>query len=206
MFAIFGLLPASPGIDQEFGAPVEICANSGMLAGKHCEETRMESLPEYLENTEICKYHQLLALNEAETHRVNSSCYKVADIHHKAWFVLPPVQAWYYQQYNPGFNRLPPYMEVCEGATSKQIMQLIYPRKYARIKIPLEQDGSRGRTIFEAAHQNANAMLYWHLDNNYVGLTVGTHQLGISAEKGLHTITLIDNMGNEVKQRFEVVE
>ncbi|MDH5366180.1 MAG: hypothetical protein OEW67_04285 [Cyclobacteriaceae bacterium] len=74
------------------------------------------------------------------------------------------------------------------------------------VQIPLEQGGLRGKAIFEAAHQNSNAVVYWHLDQQYLGYTQGSHQKGIQADKGFHVITLIDDSGNERSQKFEVID
>jgi len=85
-------------------------------------------------------------------------------------------------------------------------MELIYPKSQNKIYVPLELDGKKGKTIFEAAHRRANAIIYWHLDDKYMGSTVGFHQLGLNPEKGKHILTLVDDQGESISQKFEVLE
>ena len=72
--------------------------------------------------------------------------------------------------------------------------------------IPVEQDGAPGSAIFEATHENRDAKLYWHLDEWYLGVTERHHQMGLRARTGKHVITLVDDVGNELRQVFEVVQ
>jgi penicillin-binding protein 1C len=123
----------------------------------------------------------------------------------KKWFVLPPVQSWYYQRYHPEYQEPPPFADGCKSVDVQPEMEMIYPRNFARVYIPLEQGGEKGQAIFEAAHRNPESSIFWHLDDHYLGTTRHNHQMGIRVEKGLHSITLVDEQGKELKVRFEVV-
>jgi len=50
-----------------------------------------------------------------------------------------------------------------------------------------------------------NARLFWHLDNTFLGATQDIHQQAIWVNAGMHTITLVDESGQQVSQRFEVL-
>jgi penicillin-binding protein 1C len=204
MFDLFDLLPASEELNEDYGAPEKICVESGMRVGKCCPSHKEVSLPQYLENTASCSYHQILNLNKAGTHQVNSSCYKISESQQKSWFILPAVQAWYYQQHHPNYEATPSFLPKCEINAFKNYFQLIYPRKLSKVIIPKEQDGLKGEVVFEAAHHNAKIQIFWHLDNEYLGVTQANHKMGIQAEKGLHQITLVDETGKEVSVKFEV--
>lgn len=206
LFRLFDLVNGSTALGQAFGASHEICQKSGMLASKYCTETKSIQLPDYLLKTESCTYHQVLHLNKEGTHQVNNTCYNVADIVQQSWFILPPVQAWYYRKFHPNYKKQPPFMSGCVQVDSRTHFELIYPNQFTKVKIPLEQSGEKGFSIFEAAHQNSNAIVYWHLDDQYLGYTQGTHQKGIQTAIGQHIITLVDEFGNEISQRFEVIE
>lgn len=205
LFQLFDLVEEEAQFNEPFGAAEAICKQSGMRAGPNCTETTTMALPEYLEDTPTCTYHQQLHLNKEETLQVNSNCYPIANMHTVPWFVLPPVEAWYYQKHHPNYRKPPPYAPACSTTNTKQLFELIYPRQFTRVYIPIEQDGQRGQAIFEAACQNKETMLYWHLDDTYLGTTQGNHQMGIQATKGSHVLTLVDDQGNELKQRFEVM-
>ncbi len=205
LFKIFDLLPGEAEFAEPFGQPTDVCRQSGMRAGENCPATTSIALPEYLAGTRSCSYHQLIHLNKAGNRQVNSNCYAINDIQTVAWFVLPPVMSWYYQKYHPRYRKLPPFASGCNTMAKGRLFGLIYPRQFTRVYIPAEQDGQRGKVVFEAAHENKQAILYWHLDDKFLGMTEGTHQMGIQAAKGLHTLTLVDNQGHELEQRFAVI-
>ncbi len=205
LFQLFNLLTTSANFDETYGSSVKICVKSGMRASSICEETVLMTIPDYLESTKSCSYHKIIHLNQAQNLQVNSSCYEMSKIKNTPWFVLPPVQSWYYQKYNATYNKLPPFASNCTGNNQPNQFELIYPRQFTKVYIPKEQDGKRGLAIFEAAHENKEANLFWHVDNHYLGTTQGFHQMSIQASKGSHTLTLVDDLGNELQQRFEVI-
>ena len=84
-------------------------------------------------------------------------------------------------------------------------MKFIYPANFTRVYVPRELDGSKGSTIFEVAHRESDAIIYWHLDSEYIGNTTNFHQIGLHPEKGMHSITLVDQNGNEAICKFEVI-
>jgi penicillin-binding protein 1C len=92
--------------------------------------------------------------------------------------------------------------------TSEEIdaMDLIYPKHSARVYIPYEMDGSRGQLVLEAAHRRSDIRIYWHLDDQYLGMTQHIHQLGISPAKGKHRIVLVDELGNILERKIEILD
>lgn len=205
LFQLFDLIEDEAKFDEPLGMESPICAESGMRAGPNCEHTLKLALADYMENTPVCNYHQVLHLNKEETLQVSSQCYPVAQIKNATWFILPPVEAWYYQKHHPNYKRVPPFDPECTSSNYTQQFELVYPRQFTKVYIPIEQDGERGQAIFEAAHQDKDAILYWHLDNTYLGITSGRHQMGIRTTKGPHVITLVDDKGNELQQKFVVI-
>ncbi|MEQ8689011.1 MAG: penicillin-binding protein 1C [Imperialibacter sp.] len=205
MFSIFELLDGDATFDEPFGKMVSICKESGLLAGEYCTETTDSNLPDYMLQGKRCTYHHLLHLDQAEKHQVSSACYAVNKMHSKPWFVLPAVQAWYYKQYHSNYKEPPPFLPACGEQNANGFMELIYPREFTKVYVPVEQDGKPGLAIFEAAHRNPASTIYWHLDEAYVGSTNFIHQMGFHPEPGPHMLTLVDEEGNELKQGFEVL-
>lgn len=205
LFQLFELLPNGANFDNVYGVEVKICKQSGMRASSICEEIISSAIPFYLETTKTCSYHKILHLNETRDLQVNSNCYEIDNIKNTSWFVLPPVQSWYYQKYHPAYEKAPPFSATCKGENKTNLFELIYPRQFTKVYIPIEQDGELGFAIFEAAHENRSANLYWHLDDQYLGTTEDIHQMSIQAKKGAHILTLVDDLGNEIQQRFEVI-
>ena len=84
-------------------------------------------------------------------------------------------------------------------------MEMIYPKNNSTIYIPTELDGTPGSTVFKLAHRDPGITVYWHLDDSYIGLTSQTHQMAISPERGRHRLTLIDQNGETLIIRFEIL-
>ncbi len=208
LFEVFSILPAgpwfSPPLDELF--PAEVCRLSGCLPGPYCPETETIMVCEKGLLSAPCPYHRLVHLTPDGRYRVNSDCMDTRDMKHESWFVLPPLQEWYYRSRNPQYRVLPELHPDCIGKENVEQMEMIYPRHSARVYVPRELDGSRGEIILEAAHRNESIRIYWHLDETYLGITRHIHQMGISPDKGMHTLTLVDESGNTLVHRFEVVD
>ena len=84
-------------------------------------------------------------------------------------------------------------------------MEFLYPNAAQRIYIPMELDGARGRTVFEAVHRDRDARLYWHLDGAFLGTTQTFHQLALDIPPGPHMVTIVDTAGNRLSRSFEVL-
>ena len=85
-------------------------------------------------------------------------------------------------------------------------MELIYPKDDAKIYIPLEADGKRGRMICNAAHRQPGMKIFWHLDDQYISVTKDFHQVALNPPPGHHILTLVDGDGNSLQVRFEILD
>lgn len=205
MFDLFNLL----GETSWFSEPVysteriEICRLSGHRAGPECEHTDVLGVARNGLETSICPYHRRIHVDAASgDYRVNSRCASPSEIRAESRFVLPPSMAWYYRDRNAGYRNLPDWMPGCEPDEAAIAgMELIYPVNRAEIYVPLELDGSRGMSVFEAAHQKPGMRIFWHLNGEYAGSTTGVHQLAVAPEAGWYTITLVDENGERLEQQ-----
>jgi penicillin-binding protein 1C len=206
MFDIFNLLSSSEWFRQpenEF-VEVEVCRKSGHLKGRFCDETdTVLAVPNGLK-TESCPYHTIVNLTDDGQYRVYENCISSnLSIVRQSWFVLPPVWEWYYKQQHPDYKTLPPFMKGC-GEESKPTMQFIYPQGNIAVRLPKQLDGSDGEITFELAHNNDNATVFWHLDDEYKGATRHIHKLTLLPSKGKHSLTVVDNAGTSVSVRIVV--
>jgi penicillin-binding protein 1C len=206
MFRLFDMLPSA---GNWFTMPLtgmvqaDVCRHSGHRAGMYCSE-RAEALIHYrgLESA-ACPWHRLVHLDRTGSFRVNSSCEPVSDIVSRSWFVLPPVMEWYYRRRNPSYRELPPLRPGC-GDPVISMMDLVYPDQGTTIFIPRGFDGEPGKAVFELAHRDPEAVVFWHLDGEYIGASSGIHQLELSPGPGSHFLTLVDEEGNILERIFEV--
>jgi penicillin-binding protein 1C len=205
MFDIFELLPTSQWFEAPMGQFVEaeVCRRSGQLKSRFCYEIDTVLIcPDGL-RTDPCPYHTTVNLTADEQYRIYETCANSETSIRKSWFVLPPAWAWYYKQHHPEYKPLPSFKPGC-NESSYQPMQFIYPQGNTKIVLPKQLDGTSGDVTFELAHNSRNAVVYWHIDNEYITSTTDFHKLSIKLSQGIHTITVVDNEGNTLSYRIEV--
>jgi penicillin-binding protein 1C len=127
---------------------------------------------------------------------------------HRPWFVLSPLEEYYFMRKNPNYRPPPPFRPDCLTAQTspEQVpMQLIYPKNPTRIYVPVDLDGKLSSTVFQVAHRVPDTEIYWHLDGNYLGSTKTFHQMALQPPVGKHRLSLVDVHGNRVEQGFEII-
>jgi penicillin-binding protein 1C len=206
MFDIFRLLPSSawfepPAYDFAY---LPVCHQSGFRAGSDCNDVDTMLVSVKGIHAPLCPYHRMVHLERTGTYRATSNCESPSAMVHKSWFVLPPGMEYYYKKRHEEYQSLPPFLPGCTAEALKQI-ELIYPENGAKIYVPIEITGEKGNTIFTAAHRNAGAHLFWHLDNNYVGSTFQFHQMAFNPSPGKHSITVVDEQGETISRSFEIL-
>lgn len=208
--AMFGLLNLlddggwfrQPVFDMEYA---EICLRSGYRAGQNCETTDFQLIPAAGLNSGSCPYHHRVHTDESGIYRVNSDCYPVSQMRTESWFVLPPVQEWYYRTKNT-YRAMPEWLDGCEPDEARPSLALIYPDESPSIYIPVELDGSTGRTVFEAAHRVPGTRIWWHLDDIYLGETRTIHQVSLAPKPGNYLLTLVDEHGERLQRRVRIIK
>ncbi len=207
LFDVFSLLPPGPWFEPPYDelTKITVCRESGYRAGPYCDHRDTVLAPRSGLQVKSCPYHRLIHLDSTGRYRVTSRCYPVAAMSTRSWFVLPPAQAWYYRKANPSYRTLPPYLPSCQ-VTEKRAMEMIYPKETRQIFIPRDFGGVLSSTVFEAAHRGNGHTIYWHLDGSYLGATTAPHRMELQPAAGKHTLTLIDDEGNILVRRFEVVK
>ena len=207
LFDIFKALPPStwfkPPADALIQVPV--CRYSGYRATSICEFTDTVWIQKQGAKTAACPFHQIVHLDKTGQWQVNSNCEPTENMQHVSWFVLPPVQEWYFRNKNPFYKVLPPFRADCRGNNDRRNMDIIYPKNNSKIYIPVELSGKPGSAVFKVAHRNSETMVYWHLDNRFIGTTAQVHQMALSPSQGMHRLTLVDQNGERITISFEVI-
>ena len=206
LFEVFGALPKSEWFKMPLKdlKKVMVCKQSGCLVSMYCNDQKVEYIPKQSNVAVACSYHKPINTDITGQYRVTDICVSPLDMKQQNWFVLPPVQEYYYKTKNPSYKTLPPYLANCEPSIEKA-MEMIYPKPGTVIYIPYELSGEQGKTIFEIAHRNQNNTVFWHIDGVLVGTTRNIHELGVSPEKGKHMLTITDNVGETMNIPFEVM-
>ena len=85
-------------------------------------------------------------------------------------------------------------------------MDFIFPKSKAAVYHPKDFDGNTNEVILRIAHTNPETTVHWYLDSQYLGSTKQYHEMPVLPKPGQHSITVIDQYGNELKQNLEVKE
>ncbi|MEL7269044.1 MAG: penicillin-binding protein 1C [Bacteroidota bacterium] len=205
MFNLFDLLPKSDWFNIPYDDTVEakVCSKSGMLASDICP-TVTKRIPEQGLETAQCHYHQLVHLDKTGTYRVNTSCESMDNIQPVSKFVLPPLMAWYYKKNNTDYTYLPPLREGCEGMPT-EVMAFSEPTGNNVIIVPKGISGERNSIIFKLVHIRPSAKVHWYLNDTYLKTTQNFNEVAIAFERtGHHTITAIDDAGDEIRKRVVI--
>ncbi|QXP80432.1 MULTISPECIES: penicillin-binding protein 1C [Winogradskyella] len=207
LFDVFDLLPKSNWFAKPYDEMLEvsICKKSGYRASTICDDTEMRYIQASGKKTQACPFHKLVHLDSSEQYQVNSSCEAISNITNKAWFILPPLQAYYYKTKNPFYKPLPPYRSDCAESTGVS-MEFIYPNQQSTIYLPKDFDGKTNDLILKVALSKPELELYWYIDNQYIGSTKDIHDMAILPSPGEHIITVTDQLGNELKHRITISE
>lgn len=207
MFDVFNRLTLTERFQKPEGnwTEVKTCRESGFLLGPNCTHYVRTSAPSMAINAEVCPYHQTIHVDESGQYRVNSDCYPVAKIQSKSWFVLPPIEGFYYQKNHPKYQTIPSYLEGCEGELNEKPIEFIYPKNFTKIYLPKDFTGQIQPMVIEMAYTQPELPLFWYLDGKYIGTTQNIHKLALQPEPGTHKVVVTDSKGNSVQKSFTIV-
>jgi len=204
LFDVFNLLPRTPWFAPPYNdiEEADVCVQSGHLAGEHCPTVK-QWIPLNGKKTTVCPYHKVVHLDFSGQYRVNSNCESIDNMVTQSWFVLPPVMEWYYKSSHINYKPLPPYREDCREGTGAYF-DFIYPREDGKIYLTKDFNGVVQPFIVKAAHTQANAKLFWYLNDTYLGMTQTFHEMPVKAKSGTYYITVTDEGGNEVRRKVVI--
>ena len=114
-------------------------------------------------------------------------------------FTLTPAMEWYYKPHHPEYTG-------AVKSTSTALMEFIYPSGGTTLYLPRQLDGKVEGAVFRLAHRKADATVWWHLDQEYVGETRFIHELRLAPSVGRHTLTCVDAEGNSVSVGFTIAQ
>ena len=207
LFDLFSLLPGNSWFQIPYGemSQVAVCSQSGQRATSLCEKPDTVWIAQTGLQTMPCSYHKKIFLSADKKYRVHSDCEPVSKMIEVPWFVLPPIQEFYFKKINFGYHPLPPWRKDCTNTNAVATMDIIYPKPNSKVFIPYELDGSAGSTLFEAAHRNPAATIFWHLDGKFLVATHKTHKLPLHPDQGNHLLLLVDDAGETISRSFVVI-
>ena len=198
LFEVFGLLPGSEWFAEPYDdlEPAVVCRQSGFLASQVCPDRDTLMIPRTAAPGEVCPYHRIVNLSPDLKYRVTTDCCDPARIVRRPMFILPPAQEWYYRRQHPDYRPLPPLHPGLSGrGAGNDPIEIIYPQPGRVLVAPKSLEGRQQSLVFTAVHRDRNAVLFWHLDDRYLGATSLEHKLSVRPAPGRHRLTVIDEHG-----------
>lgn len=209
MLEVFGLLGAVPWLREPVQSlqTLTVCADDGYLVRADCP-TREARAPRGSHFSRVSPHYTTLHL-DAQGYRVHAGCERPAHMQPRAWFQLPPVQAFFWRSHTPGYAPPPPWRSDClEGLadySDEQVMGLLYPQDGTRLMVPVDLDGRLGKVLFRAVHRDPRASVRWHINDRFQAETRHFHDLALRLPPGWHRITLVDQHGQRLEQWVQVL-
>lgn len=206
MFNIFSQLPSGGWFQKPFSEmeKIPVCSESGYRMSVHCPTADSLWVVKAGLGAPVCSHHKRIHLSADGTARVHESCEDLGNMSHQSWFVLPPTQEYYFKRANRSYKPLPPFRDDCTGDRNMTAMDMVYPKQHATVYLPKLLDGTLSTPVFQVAHRNPAARLYWHLDGKFLTTTLKDHKLPIGVPAGKHTLTVLDDDGELLERNFTV--
>lgn len=210
LFDVFACLPSSPWIarpDRDL-VYASLCADSGYAAGPDCGRVVRRLVPADATVSSPCPYCRLVHVSLDGAWRVSATDSKLDSMRAEKRFVLPPAMEWYYRQSHLDYRPLPPRKSgerFGQGTGLGSPLGIVAPEEGAAIYVPVELSGRPGATVFSAVHRDPGAVLFWHLDGEYLGSTEGDHRLAVRPGPGPHRLVVVDEDGDEAARNFEIL-
>jgi penicillin-binding protein 1C len=85
-------------------------------------------------------------------------------------------------------------------------MEFIYPHQQSAIFLPKDFNGKVNNLILKVAHSKPETKLYWYIDEDFIGFTKDIHDMAVLPKTGNHIITVVDELGNELKHKITISE
>jgi len=209
LFEIFNYLPkdpqnpwfAKPGQDA---VPVEICRETGFLAGSTCPNPILTEAPRYTKPLRLCPFHERIYVSEDETQQVCSLCWEPGHYKSLQLLIYPPDVVQYLRASGQLINDIPPHNPACPVQTERLALQILYPQEDARLWVPRDFGGTLQKVTMRVAHREKQRVIFWYLDDHYLGDTTNRHEKAVDLTKGWHVLEVVDETGYRDRKRFYV--
>ena len=207
LFDVFDKLPLTHHFQapEDDLIPIAVCKKSGFRASPNCPD--IDTILSYKKGIEVkqCPYHHKIFTDLSEHYQLLRGCGARREMKAVSWFVLPPVQEWYYRKAHPGYKLLPPFRSDCQNSQTVVPMQFVYPQNGDKLFVTKGVTGKREPIVFKLTHHHPSTKIYWNLDKQYIGMTRNDHHLAFIPPPGKHTLTVVDQQGKSLSIRFEVL-
>ena len=205
LFDIINTLPNDSGIvwwnpENYHFETTEVCAITGYAASSRCEHTLERAVAGH-KSLKQCPFHRKVFVDSLGQYSVCSRCWS-AGYSEKSYIQYPPLVTNYLRKNGAVIEKIPIHNPACEVHKNKNLIEIEYPRSNSKIIVARDFDGQYQPVVFSAVHQLKDQVLYWYVDNRYLGQTEAKHKLSVTLAPGKHILSLLDTYGNKKEITF----
>ena len=185
-------------------AQIKFCSKTGLKASGSCLETNLDWVSPSLMQMAVCTFHEKVLVDQTRKYLVNKGCYDEAI--DTSWFVVSAKEAFYLKNFDPSYQPKPKTHVGCKQLDEKEYVDIVYPQEKSSFAIPKNLKSEKEMIVCEVAHQFPNSRIYWHLDNQFIGVTEEFHKISIESGIGKHKLYVIDEQGRYDETVFEIIK
>lgn len=180
---------------------VELCSETGFVAGLYCPKTVYAQLPVDMRPLKVCPFHERVEVDSTGTMEVCSRCWEKG---HKevSYLNYPPEVIYQLEKRGVFLPERPRHSPLCQTQLANREMEFIYPKDKAKIWLPRDFDGSYKSLVAKIAHGQKQSKVSWYVDDLFLGTTEKEHNMVLRPELGWHTLFASDENGNSCKTTF----
>ncbi|MCZ2337991.1 MAG: penicillin-binding protein 1C [Chitinophagales bacterium] len=206
MFKLFNVLPDN----HWFGRPpaysdheiIRICSHSGKIAGPLCNQTKVMDVSKMSYRYVPCTWHKVVGL-DAQGLALSEDCLSNA-VKLDTFFTLPPYMEYYYKQAHINYRIIPAFSPAC--SRGEQPLKIIYPNQGVKVFLPKESVSKQQDIVMKAYHRDDKAVLYWFVNDQYIGTTNnGHHEMLFKSKKGHYQLYITDQNGHNESVKFDII-
>lgn len=204
LFDVFQYLPDTTWFEQPTRSMkgIDLCIASGQRATNHCPATQRSWVPSPCLTVNQCPWHKQIYVSRKTGERVFAQCAETGEMQQKVYMVIPAIAEQYYKMNHPEYETLPKFRASC--LSGDKDFELTYPLPKSSLQIPRLISGGIGQLVFEAAHRQSGAEIFWYLDDEFLTTTKDVHQVQCQPSKGKHVLSITDASGIRIQRSFWV--
>ena len=204
LFDVFQYLPDTTWFEQPTRSMkgIDVCTASGQRASQFCTSTQHSWVPRPCLALAQCPWHKQIHVSRNTGERVFAQCAEPGEMKQKVYMVIPAIAEQYYKMNHPEYETLPKFRASC--LSGDKDFELTYPLPNSSLQIPRLITGGLGQLVFEAAHRQSAAEIFWYLDDEFLTTTKDVHQVQCQPSKGKHVLSITDASGICIQRSFWV--
>ncbi len=175
---------------------IEVCSQTGFLPNPACTETRFTEGRKERVTTKICEQHRHILLNEDGV-RVTPQCSENALNRKSVW--VPSIE---YQRWSKLPAPIPPLDPDCSLAGIDSSLSIHSPDPTNRVILLPDQNNQNIELI--ANYDDPHALLYWFVNDNFIGQFTSSERVWWTPTEGTHTIAVEDGHSNTDRIQIQV--